>query len=491
MTEDTSPPTTADDAPIPGRRFGIRQAGQSLSVFPAAVLTLLPYPVQRRLQRGTAMRRVLALAWPSVLEQSLVTLVGLVDGYIVGHLGAAAIAGVGMGGQVVNISAALFAAIGVGATALVARHAGACEPEQAKQTAGQALMAAGAIGALAAFAVWLLATPVIAAFGGEPEVVRLGSSWLRIVAPSLLPLAVLLVGAATLRGAGDMRGPLGAMVAVNLVNVAVAWTLTHGLFGFPAMGVRGSAVGAMLGHSVGAAAIVAMLIRGRGQLRLGGALPRIDTGRLGRILRIGLPAGTEQMMLQLALTSLAFIITTLGTEAYAAHQIGLRISALSFLPGWGFSVAATTLVGQELGAGRPDRARASAHSAFLLGLTVMSVMGLVLFVFDAPILRLFTDDAEVVRQGTVVIRTSALLQPIIAASFVFSGALRGAGDTKSTLAITAASIWLMRLALSYLFAIALGLGLLGVWLAIGADFAVRASLFWLRFRGGKWAALRV
>jgi Na+-driven multidrug efflux pump len=118
-------------------------------------------------------------------------------------------------------------------------------------------------------------------------------------------------------------------------------------------------------------------------------------------------------------------------------------------------------------------------------------MGLFLLLFDAPILRLFTDDAAVIREGVVVIRTCALIQPVMAASFVFSGGLRGAGDTRTTMLITVGSIWALRLVAAYVLGSLLGLGLLGAWLGVGVDFSFRALLFWLRFRGGKWAALRV
>jgi putative MATE family efflux protein len=196
-------------------------------------------------------------------------------------------------------------------------------------------------------------------------------------------------------------------------------------------------------------------------------------------------------MMQFAQVSLALILAHIGTAAYAAHQVGIRIAAMSFLPGWGFSVAATTLVGQELGAGRPDRARQVTYLSYGLTLAVMTTMGLMLFAFSESILRLFTTDADVIRLGALVVRIDGLLQPLIATSFVFAGALRGAGDTRTTLAITIGSIWGLRLITAYTLAIAFNLGLLGVWLAIGLDFASRALLFWLRFRGGQWATLRV
>ncbi|HLE28852.1 MAG TPA: MATE family efflux transporter [Anaerolineales bacterium] len=499
MTAPIEPPSTAKDeiaAEQPEQltarlKIGTRRPGLSLAAFPALLYSFLPYSLQARLTEGSVTHRVLSLAWPSVMEQSLLTLVGLVDAYIVGHLGAAAIAGVGLGGQVLNLTAALFSAVGVGATALIARHIGADEPDEANRLAGQALVLALAIGCLAALIAFIYAAPIMRLLGAAPEVVVDGAAWLRVVAPSFITVGALLVGTASLRGAGDTRTPLGVMIIVNLVNVAVAWTFTRGLFGLPNLGVVGSGLGAMSGQIIGGLAVVFILIRGRGHLKLGWRLPAPDFARLRRILNIGLPAGAEQVLLQLALLNLAVIISQLGTAAYAAHHIGIRIVSMAFLPGWGFSVAATTLVGQELGARRPDRARRATYASFLLALAVMTSMGLVIFALSEPILRLFTDDADVIREGMIVVRADGLLQPLIAASFVFSGALRGAGDTRATMLITIVSVWALRLTAAYLLAITLGLGLLGVWLGIGVDFASRSTWFWLRFRSGKWTALRV
>ncbi len=468
-----------------------RRPGLSLASFPAFIFTYLPQPVRARLGEGSVARRVLSLAWPSVMEQSLITLVGLVDAYIVGHLGAAAIAGVGLGGQVLNLTAALFGAVGVGATALIARHIGAQEPSEANHLAGQAIVLALGISGVAALISFLFATPIMVALGAAPEVVQAGAAWLRVVAPSFIFMGVLLIGTGALRGAGDTRTPLAVMIGVNLINVVVAWTLTRGLFGLPKLGVVGTGLGAASGYVVGGLAVFILLQRGRGHLGLGWRLPAPDRARLRRILNIGLPAGTEQVLLQVAMLNLALILSQLGTAAYAAHNIGIRIVAMAFLPGWGFSVAATTLVGQELGAQNLDRAREVTYISFALAGAVMTGMGLLLFAFSDPIMRLFTTDPEVIRLGIITVRVDGLLQPLIAASFVFSGALRGAGDTRATMVITIGSIWFLRLTAAYLFAITLGLGLLGVWLAIGLDFASRALWFWLRFRSGKWATLKV
>jgi putative MATE family efflux protein len=281
------------------------------------------------------------------------------------------------------------------------------------------------------------------------------------------------------------------MVVVNVINIGVAWSLTQGVAGLPKLGVVGSGLGAASGQTIGGLIVLALLVRGRGAIRLGLHLPRWDPARIRRILNVGLPAGAEQILLQLALTSLTAVIARFGTEAYAAHMVAWRIAQISFLPGWGFAMAASTLVGQELGARQPQRARESGYVAFRGALLVMVVMGVVIFAFDSALIRLFIDDPAVMAYGVPILQIAALIQPAMAASFVFSGALRGAGDTRATLTITVFSVWGLRVVATYLLGQMLGLTLIGAWLAIGIDFFFRAAMFWWRFRSGKWQSIRV
>lgn len=435
----------------------------------------------------SASYRVLMLAWPSVTEQSLITLVGLVDAYIVGHLGAEAIAGVGLGGQILNLIAALFGALGVGATAVVARSIGAKHHDEAAAVAGQGILIALFLGASASLAAFVWAEAIIAAFGGEPAVVVEGTTWLRMAGPSFWLMGLTLVGNAILRGIGDTRTPLIIMIVVNLINVVVAWTLTR-VF---QLGVFGTGIGVASGHLVGGVAVVLVLFVRRLQLHLSLSDLKPDLALIERLLNVGLPAGMEQIFLQLALSSQAAIISSLSTAAYAAHQITLRLSAMSYLPGWGFSVATTTLVGQALGAKAPDEARAAAAAARKFSFLVMTAIGALLILFAEPIVRIFTTDLEVIHAGVLAIRLAGCVQPIMSQSFIFGGALRGAGDTRATMLITLLSVWGLRIVVTYFVGRVLGLGIIGAWLAIGVDFSLRTYLFSRRWRSGKWAALHV
>jgi putative MATE family efflux protein len=195
--------------------------------------------------------------------------------------------------------------------------------------------------------------------------------------------------------------------------------------------------------------------------------------------------------MRLAQLALVTVVTQLGTAAYAGHQLGIQLLSVAFMPGFAFSVAATTLVGQELGREAPRRAEACVYTASWVALAIMCGAGVVAFLLAEPLLRVFTSESEVIAQGLYAMRGAALIEPPLAWYFVLSGALRGAGDTRFVLVAQAAPIWLVRLPLAFRLGLTFELGLSGVWAAMILDMTGRAALLALRFRGGAWKWLEV
>jgi putative MATE family efflux protein len=210
-----------------------------------------------------------------------------------------------------------------------------------------------------------------------------------------------------------------------------------------------------------------------------------------RILRVGLPSGLEQLLLRTGQMFFARILAEMGTVAYAANQVAMNAWSMSFMPGFGFALAATTLVGQGLGAKDPDAAQQRGYTAYRMGAAFMGAMGLVFLLFPAQIVGFFTNEAQVVELGALPLQMVGLIQPILAATMIFAGGLRGAGDTRFPMAVTGVSIWLLRLPLAYLFGLVLGWGLLGAWSALALDLSMRGLLNFLRFRGGRWKSVQV
>jgi putative MATE family efflux protein len=281
------------------------------------------------------------------------------------------------------------------------------------------------------------------------------------------------------------------MLVINVINIVVAYTLANGTGPLPALGVLGSGIGAAAGRGLGGVLIVALLVRGSGRspVKIEAKVPRPDFHIIAQILRIGLPTAGEQLLMHLGQILLATFITGLGTVAYAAHQVTIQALSVAYMPGFGFALAATTLVGQELGAQRPQRAVQSTYETLRLTLLIMTTMGLLVALFPAPVLRVFTDDPGVIADGLLILRIAGLIMPMLGVSFTVSGALRGAGDTTSVLVILGACIWGLRI--TNAFWLGPLLGLTGIWLAIGIDFVGRAVILARRFRSGKWQFVRV
>jgi putative MATE family efflux protein len=445
-------------------------------------------------------RRVAGLALPAVGEQLLNTLVGLVDVFLLGHLSAtaaaqlgytsaAALAGAGLANMLVWLVLVFFSAVGVGATALVARARGANTMGEAGDVLRQSLLLALVLGLLATAVVLPLAEWAVAGLGASPDVLPLGVSYLTITALSFGPAAILLVGTAALRGAGDTRTPLYVMALVNAVNIVVSWLLISGNAGAPVWGVAGAATGAALARTAGGLVLVALLVRGRAGMRLVPSL-RPDMPLLRRIIAIGAPSGGEQLVFQGALLIFISFVTALGTASYAAHNLVINIESVSFLPGMGYALAASALVGQGLGARRPDEAQQGALEALRQGLLLMCALGIVMVLFPQQLLSLMVSDPAVIAAGTTPMRIAGLLQPLMGVSLIVSGSLRGAGDTRWPLYIKIISTWCVRLPLVLLFGW-LGFGLTGIWMAMGTDFFVQALLALRRFRSGRWKTISV
>ena len=434
-------------------------------------------------------RRVLTLAWPAVLEQLLNMSVGLADTYIVGHLGAAPLAAVGLSVQSLNLFWALFSAIGVGSTALVARRIGAREPEAVSDVARQSILLALVIGVFVAAILWLGAPLFLDWLGAAPDVIQLGTAYLRAVASTVYMLSILFIGSAIMRGAGDTRTPMLVMLVINVVNIVVAYTLAYGVGPLPRLGVLGSGIGAASARGLGGLLMLALLVRGRGPVKIGYKIPRPDLKTIGQILRVGLPAAAEQLLMRFGQLLLATFITGLGTVAYAAHQVAINALSVAYMPGFGFALAATTLVGQELGAKRPERASQSVYEALRMVVIVMAIMGGLVSIFPAQVMGVFTSDPAVIATGVPALRIAGFAMPFLGIGFTLAGSLRGAGDTTSVLVIYGACIWVVRVANAYW----LGprLGLIGIWIAVGVDFIARAVLLTLRFRSGKWKLVEV
>jgi len=428
-------------------------------------------------------------------EVVLQTLTQVVDMAMVGRLGASAIAAVGLSMQPLFLGQGVFMGLSVGTTALVARFIGAQNRRMARRTNHQSLLVSTGLAVVMCAAAYVYARDIVALMGAKPDVVELGTSYLRYLTPGFAVLLATMTVGGALRGAGDTTTPMKINVVVNLVNVVGNYLLIFGHLGFPALGVDGAAIATTVSRAAGGALFLWAVARRDCPV----ALPRmpfwsyfrVDAGLVGRVLRIGVPAILERLVISSGMLVYIRMVAGLGTVVYAAHNIANNAESLSFMPGLSFATAATALVGQGLGARRPDAAERSAREALKMGIAVMGSMALVFLAIPQYLMRIYTTDPDIIRLGSVALRIVAFAQVPMGIAFIYSGALRGAGDTRSVLYVTAFAVWVVRLSVTYLLVVAAGLGLSGAWLAMVADWLVRGGYVWYRFRAGSWKRLEV
>jgi len=428
------------------------------------------------------------LAGPLIAERLLQSVVDAADMAMVGRVGAAAVAAVGLSNQLSMVATGVFDAIRVGTTSVVARRVGAGRFTEAQKVVRQSLLIAAVIGVLSFLFFAVNAAGSLHMMGAAEDVVSQGIGYFQWKGLSLVFEFVTMTFAASLRGSGNTRVPMSVGIVVNLTNLAGNYLLIGGNYGFPQLGVAGAGVATAFARMIGMLVIIFLTSTGHNPLRdwYRGSF-RPDREALGTVLRIGLPASGERLILRGAQILYTRAVAGLGTGAYAAHQIALRIESISLTIGFSFGAATTTLVGQYLGYGDKDKAEESARRAQKISSLAMGVAGVVLFLGAPWVVRLFIpDDQAVIAMGTAALRIVAVAQPFMAINHVLAGGLRGAGDTKWAMYITGVSAWCVRVAITYLLVQTLHLGLNGAWYAMVCDLIFRSALFQWRFSTGHW-----
>ncbi|MGB9724386.1 MAG: MATE family efflux transporter [Chloroflexia bacterium] len=438
-------------------------------------------------------RTVLTLAAPAVVENLLVTAVFFADTLLIGWLhDDTALAAVGLGSTVMFTANGLFEALAVSATALVARSWGEGDFQQAGRVAGQALVLSLLLSVVLAALLIPLAEGFLSLLGAEAAVAQAGGLYLRLILSTSFLSFPLMVANGILRGAGDTRTPMWLTLAMNVWNVAAATVLVFGLGPIPALGLAGAGVATASARALGGGLGLLVLLRGWSVVQVRpSALARWDGRLVRRIVRLGLPNLGETIISRLGYLAFMSIVTHLGTIPLAAHQLALRVESLSFMPGWGLSVAAATLAGQALGAGSPEVAETGIRRTLLMALTLTGAIGILYAALGPQIVTIFGSTPEVLEQAGLAVRIAAAEQPFLAAQMVLAGGLRGAGDTRTPMWVSLFGVAGLRLVVVYLFAVVLDWGLAGVWWGTAVDWAGRSALIWALFRRGWWKEVRV
>jgi putative MATE family efflux protein len=444
------------------------------------------------LTKNNLNKNIIQLALPVALENILHMAVFIVDIIMVGRLGTTAVAAVGLAGALNFVITMIFCAFNAGTTALVARNFGAKEKGEAQTVAGQSLLLSIILGLITSPLIFYFARDILILMSAEESVVRLGSTYLKIVLSFLILRLVILTGTAIFRGAGDTRTPMMITLVMNCANVLFNWLLIFGVWIFPRMEVEGAAWATSIAYITGASLILYKLLSKKSILTLKlKCIIDINKSIIQRILRISLPATLDAFLTQIGYLFFIKIVAMLGTVSLAAHQIAIRIEAISFMPGYALAIATATLVGQSLGAKKIDLARLSMKRNCQIALMMMGFFAFIFLAFAKPMAKIFHPEQDVLALSAFCVMIAAIEQPALAIYMVYAGGLRGAGDTLSPMIVTIAGTLCFHLPVAYIFGIVLEWGLAGIWFGAALDWILRAIAVYILFRKGRWKKIKI
>ena len=443
---------------------------------------------------------IIRIAWPSFIELLLTQLASMVDLMMVGsmggkanpEIGTQALAAVGLTTQPKFLLMTAFIAMNTGITALIARNKGTNDSKQANLVVRQGLLFTFCATIILSVLGFIFARPMVIFMGSTEEIVtQWATQYLQIQMAGFLSFALTSTITASLRAVGDSKTSMIYNLIANVVNVIFNWLLIYGNLGFPALGVAGASLATVLGQVVAFFMAFVVIIRGNGFLKLEFKLGfKPNKIVLGNMLNIGFPAMIEQLLMRAGMIIFAKTVATLGTTAYATHQVCMNIQALSFMTGQAFAVSATTLMGQSLGKRRTDMAQAYCSRTRSVGFIFSLVLASVFILFGGEIVGLYNSDSEIIRIGGQIMLFVAFLQPFQSSQFIIAGALRGAGDTRATAIFTFITMLLIRPIVAIIL-VNLGLGLYGAWAAMACDQVIRSALVLNRYNSGKWKLIKL
>ena len=438
---------------------------------------------------------MLRLALPVLAEQLLFALVMLVDVWLTGRFlkEAPELAAIGLIAYLLWFLTSLFDFVAIGATAITARFVGAGNKESARLVVNQSLLVGIAVALVAVSLGFLLARPSVTLLGLENDAARFAVRYLDYVLPVLPAIMIQKVGIACLRGAGDMLTTFWVMSLVNLVNIGVSCTLVIGIGPFPDLGWDGLAIGTAAAFVTGGFLVLLLLVGGRGGLALHFPMLWPNADMIRRLLRIGIPGGTNTLLVIVCNLWFVSLINRLGNDAAAAHSVAIRLESLGFLPGAAFAMAATTLAGQYLGAGDAHRAGRSVLMACLTACGIMLTMGIAFYFGGLQLADFFLapEENDIAEMSAQLLRIAGLAMLPLAVEMVLVGALRGAGDTRWPLLFTLIGFLGIRIPLTYLAIDVFQWGVLGAWYAMLIDLVVRCLMVVYRFYHGGWKSIQV
>ncbi len=435
---------------------------------------------------GSIARATFLLAVPMILEMAMESVFALVDIFFVAGLGTEAVAAVGLTEAVISLLYAVAIGLSMAVTAMVARRIGESNPEGAARVAGQAIWIGAAVSLLVALTGLYYARRILEMMGADASVVEMGAIYTEIMLAGSFTIVFLFLNNAVFRGAGDASIAMRALVLANGINIILDPVLIYGWGPFPAMGVSGAAVATNIGRGVGVLYQLYYLFMVNGRIRLQLRDLGIRLSVILALLRISVGGVAQFLIATASWVFLMRLVSNFGSETVAGYTIALRVVMFMILPAWGLSNAVATLVGQNLGAGKPRRAEQTVWHIARYNLAYMVAVALLLVTFPTWVMGFFTHQEEVIRNGVDTLRILAYGFASMSLGMVTVQAFNGAGDTMTPTWINGLCYWLVQIPLAYLLATVAGWGALGVYWSIFTAEALMSIVGLALFMGGRW-----
>jgi putative MATE family efflux protein len=440
---------------------------------------------------GSLNRAILLLAVPMVLEMVLESLFAVVDVFWVGRLGANAVATVGLTESMLSLVFAVGMGLSLSTTAMVARRIGEKDREGAAVAAVQAIALGLVVSLIIGLPCLLLAPRLLRLMGATPDIVAIGSGYTRICLGGSCAVLLLFLNNAIFRGAGDAAIAMRLLWVSNIINLVLDPCLIFGWGPFPKLGVTGAALATLIGRSIGVLYQFYRLLKGTERIHILARHVRLRLDVLLRLVRVSLTGILQFAIAHTSWIGLVRIVSVFGAAAIAGYTIAIRIVIFVILPSWGLSNAAATLVGQNLGAGKPDRAESAVWRTGLYNMIFLGTVGILFVIFAEPVVRLFTHDPEVVPLGATCLRIISYGNIGYAYGMVMLQAFNGAGDTITPTIVNFFGFWLVEIPLAYWLAIPMNLKSNGAFWAIVVAEAAIAGASAVLFKQGRWKKKKI
>ena len=444
-------------------------------------------------------RDIFKLAWPTITEQLLIMMVGVVSTILVARLGKESTAAVGMVNNLVNFFQTVFTGLAMGATIVIARVFGESGIQKAKNVLVQSIILGIIVGVLISILGILFSKIIIITFFGaaDKEVLRLVTIYYNIILFGMPFVVIEMVVGGALRGIGDTKTPMNVVIFENLINVILSIVLIYGFNykGFnilEPLGVNGAAIAVTIARIAGGIIIIGVLFYRKSQINLIKYDKfEFDFQMIKRIIRIGIPSSIENLIMNGGFLLQQILVVSMGTTEVAAFQAGGSVHSLAYLPLLGLSVTTTTTIGQSLGRKDIEKATVYAYENIKIAILTGIISSIIEFSFAFAFARLYFSDLQVISASIIAIRGFALVSPFLGVEKAGSAILRSSGDIKFVIFSAIAGLWIFRLVAVVIINKFFNLGLYGLMIGIFLDYSIRAVMYILRIRRGRWKYLKV